>query len=369
MIRRLAAVGVKELLQLRRDWRTALTLLGMPVVLLLIYGYALSFDVENVRLAVLDRSGTRTSREVVEAFLASGYFQRVATVRDHDALDRLFDEGTAQAALVLPADLATETAAGRRAAIQLVLDGADAQTASTILGYARQIVAATSLELMPASLRSPPGVAARPLVLYNPELESSIFLVPGLVAFILMVTSVIATALAVVREKERGTMESLRATPLRALDLLLGKTLPYLLVASVSAAGSLLLAWALFEVPIRGSLASVALVTVLFLAGGLGWGVLLSTVADTQQVAFQLALLSSMLPTLLLSGFVFPISSMPPALQWISHIVPARYYIASLRAIVLKAAGPEVWWPDAAALVIYGVLVLGLATVRTVRSL
>lgn len=164
-------------------------------------------------------------------------------------------------------------------------------------------------------------------------------------------------------------MESLRATPLRALELLLGKTIPYLMVASVAAAGSLVLAWSLFQVPMRGSAAWLGVVTILFLGGGLAWGVFLSTLAETQQVAFQLGLLSSMLPTLLLSGFVFPISSMPEALQWISRIVPARYFIAALREIVLKGVGPEVWWDDALALVVYGGIVLLLATARMVRSL
>jgi ABC-2 type transport system permease protein len=153
------------------------------------------------------------------------------------------------------------------------------------------------------------------------------------------------------------------------VDLLLGKTLPYLVLASTSAAGALLLARVLFDMPMLGSVLDVAVMTLLFLAGGLGWGVLLSSIADTQQVAFQLSLLSTMLPTLLLSGFVFPISSMPQALQVITHIVPARYYIAALRAIVLKGAGPEVWWPQAAALLVYGAVVLSIATVRTIRSL
>ena len=164
-------------------------------------------------------------------------------------------------------------------------------------------------------------------------------------------------------------MESLRATPIRAIELLLGKALPYLLVASVSAAGSLFLAWALFDVPIRGSLVWLAAVTLLFLAGGLGWGIFISTIAETQQLAFQLSLLSSMLPTLLLSGFIFPISSMPKALQILTHIVPARYYISALRAIVLKGVGPEVWWQQTAALVIYAGVVLLLATIRMVRKL
>jgi ABC-2 type transport system permease protein len=367
VIRRVLAVAIKELLQLRRDWRTAFALVAMPVVLLLIYGFALSFDVRDIRLAVVDQSRTRASRELVEAFLQSGYFVRVADLDDSRPLDELFDRGTAQAALVIPAGLGDDVAGRRRASIQFVLDGSDSQTASTVLGYARQIVASVTPGLYDVELRPP--VVARPLVWYNPDLRSSRFLVPGLVAFILMVTSVIATALAVVREKERGTMESLRATPLVAIELLVGKTLPYLLLASVAAAGSLTLAWALFEVPIRGSIVWLALVTMLFLAGGLGWGMFLSSLAESQQVAFQLGLLSSMLPTLLLSGFIFPISSMPPALRLISHIVPARYFISALREIVLKGVGPEVWWNDALALVAYGAVVLVLATVRTVRSL
>jgi len=367
MIRRVLAVAVKELLQLKRDWRTLVALLGMPVVLLLIYGFALSFDVQDIRLAVVDRSRSADSRKLIQSFLQSGYFVRVATLDDTRALDGLFDSGRAQAALVIDADFAAAVTARRPTSIQFVLDGSDSQTASTILGYARQIVVATTPDLL--EIEFDPPIAAAPVVWYNPNLESSIFLVPGLIAFILMITSVIATALAVVREKERGTMESLRATPLVAIELLVGKTLPYLLVGSVAAAGSLTLAWLLFDVPIRGSIAWLAVLTVLFLGGGLGWGVLISTLADTQQVAFQMGLLSSMLPTLLLSGFVFPISSMPKALQVISHIVPARYFIAALREVVLKGVGPDVWWNDALALVIFGAVVLMLATARTVRSL
>jgi len=367
MIRRTLAIAIKELLQLRRDLRTSLTLLGMPMVLLLIYGYALSFDIHHIRLAVVDHDGGRAARDVRAAFLESGYFDLISSGRDERGLDEMFDTGKAQAALVIPASYGADRAAGREVQLQFVLDGADAQTATTILGYARQIVGSVSPVLRGASREGP--ILARPLIWYNPDLSSSRFLVPGLVAFILMVTSVIATALAVVREKERGTMESLRATPLLALELLIGKTLPYLLVASVSAAGSLFLAWALFDVPVRGSLFSLAVVTLLYLGGGLGWGVFISTLADTQQVAFQMGLLTSMLPTLLLSGFIFPISSMPAPVQVITHIVPARYFLVALRGIVLKGTGPEIWWPEAAALVIYGGVVLLLATVRTVRSL
>jgi ABC-2 type transport system permease protein len=367
VIRRVLATAVKELLQLRRDWRTALALLGMPVVLLMIYGYALSFDVTDIRLGVVDQCRSQASRRMVEAFLKSGYFVQKAVLDDSRSLDDLFTAETIQAALVIPADFTARTSAREPTSVLFVLDGSDSQTANTVLGYARQIVASQTGVVYGIQIQVP--YEAAPLVWYNPDLKSSIFLVPGLLAFILMVSSVIATALAVVREKERGTMESLRATPVRAIELLLGKAVPYLLVASVSAAGSLFLAWALFEVPIRGSLLWLAVVTLLFLAGGLGWGIFISTIAETQQLAFQLSLLSSMLPTLLLSGFIFPISSMPTALQILTHIVPARYYISALRSIVLKGVGPEMWWQQMVALGIYASVVLLLATVRMVRRL
>jgi ABC-2 type transport system permease protein len=375
MIKRMLAVAVKELLHLKRDPRTALTLLGMPMVLLMIYGYALSFDIQDIRLAVVDLAGTRLSRDITRGFESSGYFRLVAHPRTSRDLDALLDRGTAQAGLVIPARLDADVAAGRPASLQLVLDGADAQTAGTVLGYSQQIVA--QLATTAAAPLAAPGltmqttlpVSETTTVWYNPDLDSARFLVPGLLGFILMVSSVIATALSVVREKERGTIESLRSTPLVASELLLGKTLPYLLVAAASAAAALVLAWALFGLTVQGSLVWLAVVTLLYLAGGLGWGLMISTLADSQQVAFQLSLLSSMLPTILISGFIFPISSMPKALQVISHIVPARYYIAALRDIVLKGAPPEIWWPDTVALMAYAVVVLGTATIRMRRSL
>jgi len=367
MLRRTLAVAVKELLQLRRDLRTAFTLFGMPVVLLLLYGYALSFDVQHIRLAVVDQDGTRASRDVATSFLESGYFDLVVQGSDPRVLDRLFDDGRVQAALVIPARYGSGLAARRPTTLQFVLDGSDSQTATTILAYARQIVGSVSPVVRTDGRAA--SVAPVPLVWYNPDLSSARFLVPGLLAFILMVTSVIATALAVVREKERGTMESLRATPLVAIELLVGKTVPYLLLASGATAGTLAIARLLFDVRVRGSLFWLAAVTLVFLAVSLGCGILVSTIAETQQVAFQVGLLSSMLPAFLLSGFIFPISSMPRGLQLVTHLFPARYYLTALREIVLKGAGPEVWWTQVLGLVAYGAVVLGIATARTVRSL
>ena len=367
MIRRTLAIAVKEMMHLRRDRRTTFTLLGMPLLLLLIFGYALSFDVEHIRLVTVDQDGSRASRDLREAFLASGYFDHVAHTEDPRGLDRLFDSGKAQAALVVPAGYGRDLAAHREVAVQFVLDGSDAQIATAVLTYAQQITMAASPLVRLERAQGP--VVPAPSVWYNPDLATSRFLVPGLVAFILAITSVIATALAVVREKERGTIESLRATPLFATELLVGKTVPYLVIAFAAAVGNLALAWLLFDVPILGSFLSLALVTVLFLAGGLGWGILISTLADTQQVAFQVGLLSSMLPTLLLSGFIFPISSMPAPLQVVTRLIPARYYLVALRGIVLKGAGIEAWGTEALGLLVFSLVVLGLGTARMVRSL
>jgi ABC-2 type transport system permease protein len=282
-------------------------------------------------------------------------------------LDRLFDTGRAQAAVVVPPGYGNALRGGREASLQFVLDGADARMATIVLGYARQIVASITPVMYVDGRLGP--VLAVPRVWYNPNLSSPIFLVPGLVAFIMAISAVVATALAVVREKERGTIEALRATPLRAIELLLGKTIPYFVIGMVAAATCLIAAWAVFGMPMEGSLIWLTFVTVLFIAGSLGWGVFISTVAESQQVAFQLGLLTSMLPNMLLSGFIFPISSMPVALRVITHLVPARYFLAALREIVLKGAGIAVWWQDALGLLVFTVVVLVFATARTVRSL
>ncbi|MFN3413068.1 MAG: ABC transporter permease, partial [Thermoanaerobaculum sp.] len=282
-------------------------------------------------------------------------------------LDTWFDNFTVQAALVIPAQFGASLKRGRKVAVQFVVDGSDARTATTVLAYGELL---TSLVSPTVVQRQGTGtVRPTPLVWYNPKLRSSIFLVPGLLAFILMITSVVATALAVVREKERGTVECLRATPLRPVELILGKTLPYLILGLFSAALALLVAHLLFHVPLRGSLFWLFLITVLFLLGGLGWGLFISTVADTQQVAFQMALFSTLLPTLLLSGFVFPISSMPRAIQLVTTLIPARYFLVALRGIILKANALALWWEQALALALFAAAVLTVAVLRSRRTL
>lgn len=367
MIRRIRALAYKELLHLLRDFRTLAALLIMPGVLLLIYGFALSFDVEHVRLGVVDQDETPASRQFIQKFVAGTTFDLVAFSRDTRVLDRWFDTFTVQAALVIPAHFGAHWQSGRRAPVQLVVDGSDARTATTVLAYGELLAGIASPTV---TQRHGAGlVRPVPLVWYNPNLRSSIFLVPGLLAFILMIASVVATALAVVREKERGTVECLRATPLRPVELVLGKTVPYLFLGLLAAALALLVAHVLFAVPVRGSLAWLFVITVLFLLGGLGWGLLISTVADTQQVAFQLALFSTLLPTLLLSGFIFPISSMPRVIQLVTTLVPARYFLVALRGIILKANPFSIWWDQALALAVFAAVVLGVAVFRSRRTL
>jgi ABC-2 type transport system permease protein len=358
-------MAYKEALHLLRDPRTLVALVLMPAALLLLYGFALTLDVENVPLAVVDEDNTQASRELVSSFAQADSFQLVAQTHDARLLDAWFDSGFVQAALVIPRGYQERLHQGQLPPAQFLVDGSDARTATALLAYAQ--ILARSQALKVAAKRG--RVVARPLVWYNPTLRSSIFLVPGLLAFILMITTAVATALAVVREQERNTLESLRVTPLTASELILGKTIPYLFLGFLAAGSSLALAHSLFAVPLRGSLLSLGLVVLVFLLGGLGWGLFLSSVAGSQQVAFQMALLTTMLPTLLLSGFIFPISSMPKPIQLVTYLVPARYFLVCLRGITLKGTGFSQWWPHFVALTVFAVAILSLAVFRQLRRL
>jgi ABC-2 type transport system permease protein len=371
--RRTIAVGVKELHQIVRDPRTLMILLFFPAFLLLVYGYALNFDIRDIRLVVQDRDRTAKSRELVSAFVNSGYFMLVGYVDDDGEIDRLVDRNDVRAALTVPAGFGRDVANRRPVTVQVVIDGDNANTASTVMGYAQAIVSEYSSAVLLAgrSAGGPvaaPAVALEPRIWYNPQLRSTLFLVPGLIAFIAMITAVVSTSLSVVREKERGTMEQIRMAPIGPLTFILGKTLPYLVISFASSLLILLTAQVLFDLPMRGSWLLLGGSLLLFLLGALSQGLLVSTVAASQQVAFQVALLSSMLPTMILSGFIFPISSMPPVVQAISAIVPARYFVVTLRAIVLKGVGLEAFWEQLVALVVFATVALGLAAFRLRRE-
>ena len=367
------AMVVKELRQVSRDRRTLLILIFVPALFLLLYGYALNFDIRNIKLAVDDRDGTTASRELIAAFTNSGYFVYAGSVYGGPSLERMIDTNDARAALVIPANYSRDLARRTPVRIQVIVNGDNANTAAAVVGYAGAIVAEAGAEMV-ALLAGAPGttpqalVGFEPRVWYNPQLRSTLFLVPGLIAYITMITAVISTSLAVVREKERGTMEQIRMAPVSPLAYVLGKTVPYSVIAFVSAVLIVLVSMALFDLPQRGPWWLLFLSIGLFLIGAQGQGLLISTVANTQQVAFQLALLSSFLPTFILSGFIFPITSMPPAVQLITRVVPARYFVSALRSVVLKGAGIEVVWPSLVALVIFASVMLGLSALRLKRE-
>jgi len=369
---RLRAVMVKELRQIRRDPFSLGMLIALPAFMLVLYGFALNFDVRHVRLAVQDRDRSARSRELVAAFTNSTYFDQVATPPPGTDLVALTERRVARAVLVIPEGYGRDLSAGRAASVQLLLDGADSTTAQTVLGYAQALVGEVNLALVSDALGAAGGEPVVPLrleprVLFNPELESTQFLVPGLVGFLLMITAVLSTSLSVVREKERGTMEQLRMAPLRTAELIVGKTLPYLAISLLATLIILVAARLLFGVVIHGSHLHLLAAVLLYLFGALAFGLFISTLADTQALAFQAGLITSMLPAILLSGFIFQIRMMPAWLQPVTYLVPNRYFLVILRGIILKGEGLLTYWPEVVALFVYGLAVVVLSSARLAR--
>jgi len=359
-VRKILAVAGKELRQARRDPFSLMMLLGIPTFMLLLYGFALNFDVRHIALVVQDESATRASRELVAAFVNSTYFDDRGRLAPGDDPGEVLQRRLAKAVLVIPEDFGRNVAAGRDASVQLLLDGADASTATTVLSYAEGLVRTQGVTIAPIELV--------PRVWYNPELRSTNFLVPGLMGFILMLTAVLSTALSVVREKERGTMEQLLVTSLRPEELLIGKTIPYLVISLVATAIILVAARVLFGVAVRGSYLDLFVATVVYLVGALAWGLLVSSMSKSQAMAFQVGSLTSMLPAIFLSGFIFPIRAMPPVLQAITYAVPARYFLVIARGVILKGGPLSAFLPDLGFLTLYAAIVLAIAWRRLSRE-
>jgi ABC-2 type transport system permease protein len=371
-MRKTWAVARKELRQIARDPLSLIMLVGLPAFMLVLYGFALNFDVRHVALAVQDLDGSRASRDLLSAFVNSTYFDVTAVAEAGDDLEEITRSRAAKVVLVIPRGFGDDLASGRRAAVQLLLDGTDATTAQTILGYAAAITSESNLRLLHGALgragQPPPArTDYEPRVFYNPELRSTQFLVPGLIGFLLMLTAVLSTAMSVVREKERGTMEQIRVSPVRTVELILGKATPYLVISLLATGVIILAARVLFGVVVRGSYVDLFIATVLYLLGALGFGLLISTIADTQALAFQIGLLTSLLPAMLLSGFIFPIRTMPIFLRGMTNLVPARHFLIVLRGIILKGAGLEPYLEQLAALALFAIVTLGLASLRMSR--
>lgn len=371
--RKIRAVAVKEVRQIRRDAMSLLMLVGLPAFMLVLYGYALNFDVRHVALAVQDRDLSPASRDLIASFVNSTYFDVTATPAPGESLEELTERRIARAVLVIPEGFSSDLASGRTAEVQLLLDGADSTTAATVLGYAGSLVAdANARSVRVALARSGtgelPSLDVQPRVWYNPELDSTQFLVPGLAGTLLMLTAVLSTSLSVVRERERGSMEQLRVAPLRTSELVLGKTFPYLLLSLLATVIILAAAHVLFDVVIRGPHLALLAATLVYLLGALGLGLLISTLADSQALAFQASLLISLLPSMFLSGFIFQIRSMPELLQLVTYLVPARYYLVILRGIILKGTGLSPYWDQMGFLALFALVVLTLSARRLVAT-
>lgn len=374
-VRRLKPVVRKEFIQMRRDPISLTLLLILPAFILIMFGYALNFDVKHLSLAVVDLDRSQASRELIMKIASGEHFDLMYRLDSISEVDPLFDSEKIKLALVIPRNFSRDLERGQSPKVQVLADGTNSTTALTGLGYLSNILLQYStrlnLELLEKGglKKAVLPVTARVRVWYNPELKSSRFLVPGLMAFVLMIIIVLATSLSIVREKERGTMNQLLLSPLEPAEMMVGKIIPYLLLSLVGAHLLLLAGRGLFGIAVRGSYPALLLAMVLFLFCGLSQGILVSTVASSQQVAFLLAGLTTLLPTFILSGFVFPIRNMPVPVQAITYLIPARYFLVCLRAIILKGAGLSAYYRDLIFLVTYGLVVTGLSLARLRKSL
>lgn len=347
----------KELIHIRRDPRTLAIIIIMPLLQLLLFGYAIDMDVKDIKIGVLDQSRTPASRELISKFTDSDYFDRTEVITTRSQIQNLFRACRIKAALVIPEDFERSVRRHAVTPVQIIIDGTDANTGSIILNTTRQLLTEASFA---ASGLSKPPLNIATSIWYNPDQKSSHYIVPGLVAVLLMMICALLTSITITREKETGTMEQILVSPLKPHQVIIGKILPYVGLASVAASLVLLMGRFWFGVPFVGSLLVLTLLSLLYLLTALAFGILISTVAQTQQVAMMLALMGTMLPSVMLSGFVFPVRSMPLALQWLSKVIPATHYLVIIRGILLKGNGWSVLYPYAVYLVLLSLFLLAI---------
>jgi ABC-2 type transport system permease protein len=367
---RLGSLIRKEFIQILRDPRTLILVLVMPVMQLFLLGYAATNDVRNVPLAVYDQDPGPEARALLNAYRAADYFSLAYEVDSEQELRDLIDGGQARVGLIIPPDYSDKLQGGEVAQVAFILDGSDPTTAATALSAAQAIGQQQATQVLSERMqrRGQSGTLQPPIevltqVWYNPDLVSAYFMIPGVIGMILYTLTSILTASAIVRERERGTIEQLIVTPIRSWELMVGKLLPYVILAFLNALEVLFIGALWFKVPIRGSLFLVLALSGLFLASSLGIGLLVSTIANTQQEA-TLAVMMTMLPSIFLSGFFFPLEAMPKVLQWLSYLIPLRYYLMIIRTLLLKGVGAEMLKGDILALAIFGSVIMTAAALR-----
>lgn len=370
MLERLRTMLRKEFIQVLRDPIMRAVLIVVPLFQVIIFGYAVTTDVRGIRVALYDLDNTPASRELVDAFDGSGYFHIVRCLAAEDEVVAVLNRGSAKAVLRLNRGFGEDLAAGRPGRVQILLDGTDSNTASIILGYTARIAASYGQDLLVRRLQGPGArtLAVEPVSVesrawFNPNLDSRNYFVPGVIALLLMVISIILSSMAIVREREIGTMEQIMVTPIGRVEFILGKTIPFALIGFLDVVLISLMAVFWFRVPFRGDPAVLFASTGLYLMSTLGVGLFISTVSKTQQQAMMTAFFF-MQPAILLSGFIYPIANMPTAIQWLTFANPLRYFLVIIRGVFLKGVGFGVLWPQMAGLAVLGLVLLGMASAR-----
>ena len=368
LLKRIYAIVKKEIRQLQRDVRLLAVIFSFPVILLIMFGYAVNFDVKDIKIAIYNQDGTELSREYINSLISSEYFNLVGMIYSNTESNNYLDQKTAQCIVVIPNDFSKKIKSNQNTSIQYLIDGVDANTASIIQNYMFGATAqlnkkVTSEYLARNGLNEFTPLSLETQFWFNPDLKTTRYLIPGLIAMILIVTAVITVALSFVREKEKGTMEQLNVSSLKTIELIIGKTLPFVVIALVNAALILLAGYLIFGVEMKGSYPLLLLTTLIFLTASTSLGIFISVISDSQQVAFTAATFVSLLPSLILSGFVFPIDSMPFIIQIITNITPAKFFIEILRAIILRGVGVSAFWDQILYLLIFIAVLIVLASV------
>jgi ABC-2 type transport system permease protein len=367
---RLLAIARKETVQIFRDARSLMIVVLMPAVLVLLFGYGVSLDLKGLPIYVFDQDGSQQSQDLLKRFQASEYFHLARVVAGYPELTRALDDGHAKMGIVIPWDFSQRLADGRPVQVAALIDASDDNTANVLTGYAQAVVASHSAQVQLAWLNArglqipPAAVSVQTRTWYNEDLESSAFIVPGVLALVMSVIGAFLTSLTIAREWERGTMEQLISTPVTAMEIMLGKLAPYFVLGMIDTVISALIAIYWFRVPFRGSWAALLAASALFLVVVLAMGFLISVLAKNQFAASQIALLITFLPAFLLSGFLFSIEQMPVALQWLTRILPARYYVSVLKKIFLKGTPAPMLYADLIPLAVFA-FVLALVATRS----
>jgi ABC-2 type transport system permease protein len=352
---RVKAIAKKELIQIWRDPFSLAMAFLMPIILLFIYGYAITFDIDKIATIVFDMDKSSQSREFVNQFHESGYFRVHSYVGSYKAIDPYLDSGRAKVAIVIPEDFSKNIQKGYTAQVEVLIDGSDSNTAAIAQGYALAITEAFSQRIR--GVRMIPLISSRSRVWYNNELKSRNFIIPGLIAIVMAVIIALLTSLTIAREWDRGTMEQLISTPVKTPELILGKLIPYFMIGFADTVLTIIMSTLLFHVPLRGSVTLLLVLSGVFLFGGLSFGILISIAGRTQLAASQAALITSFLPAFMLSGFIFSISNMPKPLQIVTYFIPARYFVTILKGIFLKGSTLKVLLPEALLLTLFAVLI------------